>query len=150
HHDVMPEQFLTEAHDIDYSELTHDPELFHAIANTQGRKIIHTNGPRCHAQAVLTALGYSELFDTVYALEDANLISKPHADAFETVHAQAGIDPSRAAMIEDDARNLAAPHDLAMCTVWLDHGHANETPDHVHHHVNCLTTFLKSELQQLT
>lgn len=143
HHGVDAEAFLSEAHAIDYSGLAHDAGLAEAIAALPGRRLIHTNGPRCHAEAVLGALGYGDLFDGVYALEDAGLVSKPQADAFHAVYQAAGVDPSVSAMIEDDPRNLAVPHALSLRTIWLDHGEAGSAPDHVHHHIDDLTAFLR-------
>lgn len=143
HHGISPEEFLAETHAIEYSGLTHDADLAAAIRALPGRCLVHTNGPRCHADAVLAALGYGDLFDGVFALEDAGLVSKPRAQAFHNVHAAAGIDPASSAMIEDDVRNLSVPRALAMRTIWLDHDGAPDTPGHVHHHTDDLTAFLQ-------
>lgn len=142
HHGISPEAFLAEAHAIDYSVLRQDPGLASEIARLPGRKIIHTNGPRCHAGAVLKALGYLELFDDVFALEDAGLVSKPHADAFRAVYEAAEIEPSESAMIEDDARNLLVPHSQSVQTIWLDHNDQSAAPEHVGHHIGDLKVFL--------
>ena len=142
HHGVQPDRFLTEAHDIDYSGLVHDAALAGAIDALPGRCVVHTNGPRCHAEAVLGALGYGGLFDAVFTLEDADLISKPSAEAFDTVHRKAGLDPARCAMIEDDPRNLVVPCALGMRTVWLEHAERGATPAHVHHHTDDLSLLL--------
>ena len=142
HHGVAAEAFLTDSHQIDYSDLSHDPHLAGAIEALPGRCVIHTNAPRCHAEAVIDALGYAELFDRVFALEDADLISKPHADAFHTIYARGGIDPSRSAMVEDDARNLAVPHTQSVRTIWLDHAQDGPAPEHVRHRITDLTEFL--------
>lgn len=142
HHGVAAEAFLTDSHQIDYSGLSHDPHLAGAIEALPGRCVIHTNAPRCHAEAVIDALGYSELFDRVFALEDADLVSKPHEDAFHTIYARGGIDPSRSAMIEDDARNLAVPHAQSVRTIWLDHARDGPAPEHVRHRITDLTEFL--------
>lgn len=142
HHGVVAEAFLTDSHRIDYSGLSHDPRLAEAIEALPGRCVIHTNAPRCHAEAVIGALGYSGLFDRIFALEDADLVSKPHEDAFHTIYARGGIDPSRSAMIEDDARNLAVPHAQSVQTIWLDHARDSPAPEHVHHHITDLVAFL--------
>ena len=48
--------------------------------------------------------------------------------------------PARAAMFEDDPRNLAAPHAMGMRTVYV----APEplAADHIHHHTDDLADFL--------
>ena len=55
---------------------------------------------------------------------------KPEAAAFAAVFALDGLAPARAAMFEDDHRNLAVPHGLGMRTVLV--GPAAAHP-HVHH-----------------
>ncbi|MEM9062675.1 MAG: pyrimidine 5'-nucleotidase [Pseudomonadota bacterium] len=142
HHSTDPGHFLSECHAIDYAGLRSDPNLSEAIQRLPGRKIVHTNGPRCHATAVLTELGYSDLFDRVFALEDTALVSKPAAAAFHTVFSEAAITPSTAAMIEDDARNLAVPYDMAVRTIWVDHAGSDHCPAHVHHRTRDLVEFL--------
>lgn len=144
HHGISPDRFLTEAHAIDYSGLKHDPALAQAIDALPGRRIIHTNGPRIHAEAVLTALGYDTLFDQVYALEDAGLVSKPRREAFHAVWEADSVDPRESAMVEDDARNLVVPNEVAVRTIWLDHDDGDAAPGHVGHHITDLTAFLEA------
>ena len=48
--------------------------------------------------------------------------------------------PARAAMFEDDPRNLAIPHALGMRTVLV--ADLPESAAHIHHHTNDLTGFL--------
>lgn len=141
-HGVCADTFLAQTHDIDYSALAHDAALAAAIDALPGRKIIHTNAPRCHAEACLSALGYGALFGAVYSLENANLVSKPHAQSFHAVWNDACVDPTRAAMIEDDARNLTVPHSASVRTIWLDHGPGAPSHEHVHHRITDLSAFL--------
>jgi len=80
------------------------------------------------------------LFDAVYGVEHAGFLPKPERAAFETVFTADGLTPGRAAMFEDDARNLAAPHAMGMRTIHI-------APDplpaaHIHHHHADLTEFL--------
>jgi putative hydrolase of the HAD superfamily len=73
-------------------------------------------------------------------VEHAGYRPKPLREAFETVFARAAITPARAAMFEDDPRNLAAPHALGMRTV-----HVAPRPDpapHIEHHTDDLAAFL--------
>ncbi|PTX04757.1 pyrimidine 5'-nucleotidase [Pararhodobacter aggregans] len=146
HHAVDPVPYLVEVHDIDFSVLEPDPELRDAILALKGRRIVYTNGSAPYARRVLEARGLEGLFEAVYGVEDAGYRPKPQAEAFETVFGLAGLDPSRAAMFEDDLRNLKVPHALGMRTVLV--GPEAETPDpeahaHVHHRTDDLAGFLR-------
>lgn len=139
-HDVDPGPYLDKVHDIDFSGLRPDPELARGIAALPGRRIVYTNACESYARKVIAARGLSGLFDAVYGVEHAGFRPKPERAAFETVFAADGLDPARAAMFEDDARNLAAPHEMGMRTV-----HVAATPwpaPHIHHHTDNLAQFL--------
>jgi putative hydrolase of the HAD superfamily len=139
-HDIDPDEFLADVHDIDITHLTDDPALDRALAQLDGRKIVYTNGSSHHAKRVLAARGLTSHFDAVYGVEHANYRPKPGADAFTTIFARDGVTPTTAAMFEDEARNLAVPHDLGMRTV-----HVHETPQQatfIHHGAPDLAAFL--------
>ena len=139
-HGVDPLPYLTHVHEIDLDHLEHDPELAAAIADLPGRRIVYTNGSAAYAERVIAARGLSNMFDAVYGVEHAGFRPKPERAAFETVFAADGTDPARAAMFEDDPRNLAAPHAMGMRTV-----HVAPEPDaqpHIHHHTSDLAGFL--------
>jgi putative hydrolase of the HAD superfamily len=140
HHDVDPDPFLVEVHEIDFTVLTPDPELAARIAALPGRCIVYTNGTAPYARRVLEHRGLSDLFDAVYGVEHARYTPKPRPEAFETVFATDGLAPERAAMFEDDPRNLAAPHAMGMRTVHV--APEAEPADHIHHHTDDLTAFL--------
>lgn len=146
HHGIAADRFLSETHDLDYSGLRHEASLAEAISALPGKKLIHTNGPRCHAEAVLTALEYNDLFDHAFTLEDADLVSKPDPLAFEAMYAKVGVEPANSAMIEDDPSNLVVPHSRSVQTIWLDHHSTEVTPDHVRHHIDDLNRFLRSAI----
>lgn len=139
-HGVDPGPYLAEVHDIDLSVLAPDPDLAARIAALPGRRVVYTNGCAPYARRVLAARGLSGAFDAVYGVEHAGFLPKPDRAAFETVFAAGGIDPRRAAMFEDDVRNLAAPHAMGMATV-----HVAPEPDpqpHIAHHTHDLAAFL--------
>lgn len=139
-HNIDPGPYLTEVHDIDFSALPTDPDLAYAISALPGRRIVYTNGCEPYALKVLEARGLAGLFDAVYGVEHAGFHPKPDRAAFETVFATDGLDPTRAAMFEDDVRNLAVPHAIGMRTV-----HVAPDPvsaDHIHHHTDDLAGFL--------
>jgi putative hydrolase of the HAD superfamily len=138
-HGVDPEPYLAEVHDIDLSGVATAPELRSALGRLPGRKLVYTNGSREHARRVVGACGLDGAFDALYGFEDARYVPKPQEQAFATIFALDGLLPTRAAMFEDDHRNLAVPHRLGMRTVLV--GPAAAHP-HVHHHTDDLTGFL--------
>ena len=140
-HDVDPGPYLTDVHDISLDHLEKDTALARHIADLPGRRIVYTNGTAPYAERVLAARGLTGLFDAVYGVEHAGFRPKPERAAFEEVFAKDGITPAKAAMFEDEPRNLTAPHAMGMRTV-----HVAEDPvdaDHIHHHTDDLTSFLK-------
>ena len=140
-HQVDPAPYLSEVHDIDFSVLPQDPELANRIRALRGRKIIYTNACAPYAARVLQARGLSGIFDAIYGVEHADFRPKPETAAFETVFAKDGLDPTSAAMFEDDPRNLTAPHAMGMRTV-----HIAPKPlkaRHIDHHSADLSRFLR-------
>ena len=140
-HDVDPAPYLTHVHDISLDHLEQDADLITHIGALPGRRIVYTNGTAPYAERVLTARGLNGLFDAVYGVEHAGFRPKPERAAFEAVFEQDGTNPASAAMFEDDHRNLAAPHDMGMRTVHV--APDAHLADHIHHHTDDLTAFLK-------
>jgi len=138
-HDIDPDPYLNEVHQLDLSNMTPVPDLRDAISALPGRKIIFTNGSRAHGTGVSKALGLSGVFDAIYGVEDAGYTPKPDQAAFQKVFEADGINTERAAMFEDDIRNLAVPYQLGMKTVLVG---PKETAPHIHHQTEDLTAFL--------
>ncbi len=139
-HGIEPMDYLADVHDIDFSVLEADPVLAARLAALPGRRIVFTNGDAHYAGKVLQARGLSGLFDAVYGVEHAGFRPKPERAAFETVFAADGLTPTRAAMFEDDARNLAVPHAMGLQTVHI--APVAEPAPHIHHHAEDLSAFL--------
>ncbi len=118
-HGISPDGFLEYVHDIDHSVVAPDPALGAAIAALPGRKFIMTNGTRKHAEAVADRLGITHHFQDVFDIVAADLLPKPHRETYDKFLDGAGIDPTRAAMFEDLARNLEVPDALGMATVLV-------------------------------
>jgi len=118
-HGMQPDDFLDFVHEIDHSPLEANPQLGAAIAQLPGRKLILTNGTRKHADAVMQRLAIHEHFEDVFDIMAAELEPKPSPPVYDRFLARHGVDPRKAAMFEDLARNLAAPHALGMTTVLV-------------------------------
>jgi putative hydrolase of the HAD superfamily len=118
-HGLEPDDYLDFVHRIDHSPLTPNPALGDALKNLPGRKLILTNGTRAHADAVMARLAIGEHFEDVFDIIAAELEPKPAPQTYERFLAMHDVEPGKAAMFEDLARNLAAPHALGMTTVLV-------------------------------
>lgn len=118
-HQISHEHFLDFVHDIDRSSLPPHPALVEAISALPGRKLILTNGSRDHALRTAERLGFTETFEAVFDIVAANLVPKPDPATYDRFFAQHGVNPRRAAMFEDIARNLLVPHERGMVTVLV-------------------------------
>ena len=118
-HGMKPDDFLDYVHKIDHSPLEPNPALGAAIENLPGRKLILTNGTREHADAVMRRLDIHHHFDDVFGIIEAGLEPKPLPQTYDRFLKLHGVDPAKAAMFEDLARNLAVPHALGMTTVLV-------------------------------
>ena len=139
-HGADPVPYLTDVHEISLERLAPDPGLAAAIGDLPGRRIVHTNGSSEYAHRVVAARGLAQVFDAIYGVEHAGFRPKPEMGAYQTILTLDGSAPARAAMFEDDPRNLAAPHAMGMRTV-----HVAPTPvpaDFIHHHTDDLAGFL--------
>jgi putative hydrolase of the HAD superfamily len=116
---VDPHEFLDFVHDIPHDRLTADPALGEAIANLPGRRFVLTNGSRGHAERCAAALGLHHLFEDFFDIAAADFVPKPERATYERFVDRFAIDPGRAAIFEDLASNLAAPHALGMTTVLV-------------------------------
>ncbi|MEA2988414.1 MAG: putative hydrolase of the superfamily [Alphaproteobacteria bacterium] len=118
-HGMAPDDFLDYVHQIDHSPLEPNPALGAAIEMLSGRKLILTNGTRRHADAVLARLGLHKHFDDVFDIVAAELEPKPSPPTYDRFLKAHGVEPARAAMFDDLARNLSVPHALGMTTVLV-------------------------------
>ncbi|MDI4666420.1 pyrimidine 5'-nucleotidase [Xanthobacter autotrophicus] len=118
-HGVEPDAFLAHVHDVDLSGLDAAPRLAAAIEALPGAKIVYTNGSERHARNVLEKLGMDAHFAAVHDIVAAEFHPKPTEEAYLRFLRTHGVDPKRAAMFEDLARNLEVPHRLGMVTVLV-------------------------------
>jgi putative hydrolase of the HAD superfamily len=118
-HGMAPDEFLEFVHEIDHSPLEPNPALGDAIEKLPGRKLILTNGTRKHALAVMQRLEIDRHFEDVFDVAAADLDPKPQPQVYDRFLLRHGVDPQKAAMFEDLARNLEVPHALGMTTVLV-------------------------------
>jgi putative hydrolase of the HAD superfamily len=145
-------------HRIEYSPLTPNPALGAAIGKLSGRKLILTNGTRAHAKAVMRRLEIEDHFDDVFDIRAAEFEPKPQPLVYERFLARHDVDPNKAAIFEDLARNLEVPHALGMTTVLVvpqgagvvlreDWELAGRDAPHVDHVTDDLAGFLRGIAQ---
>ena len=121
-HGVEPREFLDYVHDIDLARLTADPRVIAALDRLPGRKFVFTNGDEAYARRVLDRLGLANAFDGVHDIHAMGYVPKPDPGAYAAMCERHAIDPTRALMAEDMARNLVPAKALGMVTVWVDNG----------------------------
>ena len=138
--------YLEETHRLDLSRLHPSPRLVRQIAQLPGRRLIHTNATTAHAERVLDRLGLSAHFEAVFDVEDAGFLPKPDPEGYRRLLARHAVDPRRAAMVEDMARNLIPAAASGMTTVWLrterPQGARGLDPAAVHHIAESLEDWL--------
>ncbi len=118
-HGIAPDDFLEYVHDIDHSVVKADPRLAAAIDRLPGRRFILTNGSRAHAEKVAARLGVPNHFEEIFDIVRLELLPKPNRATYDRFVERTGVDPKRAAMFEDLARNLEVPSELGMATVLV-------------------------------
>ena len=111
--------YLDFVHMIDHSMLEPNPALGHAISALPGRKLILTNGTVAHAEAVLKRLDIDTHFAGIFDIVAGELEPKPAPQTYDKFLSRHDVDPKRAAMFEDLARNLEVPHQRGMKTVFV-------------------------------
>src|SRR5258708_31762376 len=109
---MEPDAYLEYVHEIDHSPLEPNPALGAALEKLNGRKLILTNGTRAHADAIMRRLAIHHHFEDVFDIVAGELEPKPFRQTYDRFLTRHGVDPARAAMFEDLARNLEVPHAL--------------------------------------
>lgn len=141
---VDPARFLHEVHDVPMDSVEPNPALKAQIAALPGRKFVLTNGAREYAGRVLKRLGFTDLFDGMWAIEDMDLVPKPAPATFRRFLQTFNIDPHRAAFFEDTPRNLVPAKALGMATVLIGDGRGHPVGDWVDVQARTLPDFLST------
>lgn len=149
---IEPGPFLDFVHDIDLSDLPASTKMEQALDALPGRKIVFTNASLDYAERVLDQLAIRHHFEDIFDIIAAEYRPKPDITAYHALIERHGVDPTRAAMVEDMSVNLAPARDLGMTTVWVprDLEAARETgaDDHVDHLVEDLEIWLHGLTQK--
>ncbi|HEU4876690.1 MAG TPA: pyrimidine 5'-nucleotidase, partial [Sphingomicrobium sp.] len=130
HHGVDPRHFLADVHDIALDRIAANPLLDAGLGRLPGRKHIFTNGDAPYARRVLDRIGIAHHFAHLHDIHGAELRPKPDVHGYRLLVDQSGIEPARAAMVEDMAQNLKPAKALGMTTIWVDNG--SERGNHGH------------------
>ncbi len=149
-HGLTPEKFLDYVHDIDVSPVPPNPALNNVLHRIDGRKVIFTNGSVAHAENVLGRIGITHHFEGIFDIIAADYVPKPERSTYEVFVREHNVDPTRAVMLEDIARNLEPAHAMGMTTVWIrskhDHSAMGADGNHVHHVIEDLVEWLESQV----
>lgn len=141
-HQIDPQAFLDECHDVPLDCLTPDPVLRAALEALPGRRLIFTNADLKHAERILDHLGLDHLFDDLFHIEMADYVPKPDPKTFARMVDHHVITNETTCFFEDSERNLAPAEKLGMTTVLVGpHALASEAA-FVHHRTENLAGFL--------
>jgi|TARA_B100000809_G_C14932213_1_gene457308 putative hydrolase of the HAD superfamily len=128
-HNVDPDHFLSEVHQLDYSIVGPNFKLNRELKKLKGRKIIYTNANRQHANDILIRLELTNMFDEIFDIKTANYIPKPEASPYEQIISEFNIDPITTIMFDDIAKNLVPAKNVGFASVWIDVGYENFSDD---------------------
>jgi putative hydrolase of the HAD superfamily len=121
HHGTDPDHFLWHTHQ--FPELPQmvlrEARLRHVLLRLPGRKLVFSNAPQHYARAVLALLRVENLFEDVFAIEQAQYRPKPQLAGFRRLLRRYRLRPGQCVMVEDSAENLYTAKRLGMRTVWV-------------------------------
>jgi len=129
HHEIDPDFFLNEVHNLDYSIVSPNLKLAKNLENLNGKKFIFTNANKKHADIILGKLQITNLFEGIFDIKMANYIPKPEIQTYEKLIETYNINPNKTIMFDDIAKNLVPASKIGFTTVWIDVGHENFSDD---------------------
>ena len=147
HHDIPPEDFLKDVHNIDLTFMKKDLFLREVLGSLNLKKFIFTNGSKEHVENIIKHLGIDDLFDGIFDIVDAGFHPKPEAKAFDLMINKFNIDPKETLYIEDIAKNLSIAKIRGSATAWLINdeywGKKESDKDFIDYKIENLSLFLK-------
>ena len=129
HHGVDPHHFLDDVHAIALDRVAPDERLASALERLPGRRFVFTNGNESYATRVLKAIGIGDRFHGLIDIHACDYLPKPDAHGYRLLVDRFAIDPARAVLVEDMAKNLKPAKALGMTTIWVNNG--SEHGDHL-------------------
>ena len=148
HHGVDPRHFLDDVHDIALERVSPDERLASALQRLPGRRFVFTNGDESYAGRVLKAIGIGDQFHGLVDIHACDYLPKPDAHGYRLLVERFDIDPARAVLVEDMAKNLTPAKALGMTTVWVnngsEHGDHLADPDAIDHEISDVGEWLAS------
>ncbi|PPR09330.1 MAG: hypothetical protein CFH41_02642 [Alphaproteobacteria bacterium MarineAlpha11_Bin1] len=151
-HGLEPQVYIDHLSRVDLSGVRPDPQLADTLANLGGRKFIYTNAFTEHTREVMERIGIVDHFDGVFDISDAGFVPKPAIESYRRLCELHDINPSRAVMVEDIARNLEPAAELGMRTVWVrtdtDWAKANNETSHINYVTDNLSTWLRDVINR--
>ncbi len=118
HHNVQPELFLDDVHDIHFDGLLEpNPVLRGLLSGIHLPKVVFTNGSASHAVRVLDALGVSECFEDICDLKATGFLGKPHRESYRTAASMVGSAVDRTVFVDDLEINIRAAIECGMSAV---------------------------------
>lgn len=121
HHGTDPDHFLWHTHQFPKlpEMVLREPRLRWALKRLPGRKLVFSNAPVHYAREVLKLMQVDDLFDDVFAIEQARYRPKPETAGFRRLLRKHGLQAGQCVMVEDSAENLRTAKQLGMRTVWV-------------------------------
>ena len=121
-HNMDPGPYLDYVHDIDFTNIKVDHAMAAALDVLPSHKIIFTNATKKYANQVIKFLKIDHHIDNIFDIIDADYNPKPSPEIYLQFIRKFNINPKRAIMVEDMARNLIPAAKLGMKTVWVKTG----------------------------
>lgn len=147
-HGLDPKEYVDHLSQLNLSDVKPNPVLADRLNGLPGRKVIYTNAFTEHTREVMERIGITAHFDAVYDIGDAEYVPKPAIESYRRLCDLHGIDPERAAMVEDISRNLEPAAELGMTTIWVrtDTAWAKNITEtgHIDHITDDLTAWLEN------
>ncbi|MES2147623.1 MAG: pyrimidine 5'-nucleotidase [Pseudomonadota bacterium] len=149
-HEIDPDHFLDDVHDIPLDRVGRDDRLAAALARLPGRRFVFTNGDAPYARRVLEAIGVGDQFDDLHDIRASAYRPKPDPHGYELLCQRFGIDPAHALLADDMIQNLAPAKALGMTTIWVDNGSELGSHNHDEAHYDVRITSLAEWLEDIT
>jgi putative hydrolase of the HAD superfamily len=120
-YEVDRDEYLAFVHDLPLEKYIQPDPALHCLLHSLPQKCwIFTNSDANHARRVLTILGIQDCFNGIIDIRALDFACKPDKIAYEKALQLSGDgDPTRCAIFDDAARNLAPAHEMGFYTILV-------------------------------